>query len=258
MGFKKERLGGKVIYRRKDGTYKGQGKTNPPKSIYDAHNMSELRSVLNQRGIALSNDIDDLKFNEVRDAVGGALYVLEEFGIEDGYLKGFGVKNRGVMCATLDGEINFNKGYFKEGTADVSVVMNGSSFHPKNQNAFTTASHEAGHILESYIVKKETGVLNNNSPSFMAQLDMIDAWNKGKYSSKIISDASKNAKREYKKQYGGSQPTIAKMISDVSGYATKNRSECFAECIADYVANGENASILAKEVWKTTKKYFNK
>ena len=48
------------------------------------------------------------------------------------------------------------------------------------------------------------------------------------------------------------------MISDVSGYATKNKSECFAECIADYVANGDNASILAKEVWKQTKAYFNK
>lgn len=235
----------------------GSSKSKKPMSVYDAKNMNELRTVLADRGISLSKDVDDLKFHEVRDAVSGALYVMEEFGVE-GYLKEFSTGKGGVMSASLSGNIYFNKKYFKEGTEDLSVVMNGSSnFHPKNQNAFTTASHEAGHILESYIIKKELGITSNSNVSFLTQIDMVESWNKSKYSSKIISEACRSAKKEYKKQYGKTT-TNASLIANVSGYATKNKSECFAECIADYVANGDNASILAKEVWNYTKKYFNK
>ena len=227
-------------------------------SIYDAKDMNDLRAYLNGRNISMSNDLDDLKFGEVRDAMAGALYVMDEFGIQ-GYLQEFCVGKAGVMSASHNGRISFNKKYFKDGTDDLSVVMNkpGSSFHPKNQNAFTTASHEAGHILESYIIKKELGILNNPSPDIYSQIESSNAWSKSKYTKQIISKASASAKKEYKKQQGNT-PTIENMIADVSGYATKNRSECFAECIADYVANGDNASILSKEVWKYTKNYFGK
>lgn len=222
-------------------------------TIQQAKNMNELKSLMNQRGIKVSDELlnENLKFHEIRDAMAGATYVLDEFGVdmgEYGTFNGFGVKRSGVMCAGFDGSINFTPKYFEKGKPDLDVVMNGSSnFHPKNQNAFTTASHEAGHILERTLISKQ----------YNEFYEQANAWNKGTIASKIINESSNSAKKIYKSNTGEST-TISKLIAGVSGYACKNRSECFAECIADYVANGKNASILSQEVWKTTKKYFGK
>ena len=221
-------------------------------SIQQANNMNELQSLMNQRGIKVSDELfnENLKFNEIRDAMAGATYVLDEFGVdmgEYGTFTGFGVKRSGVMCASFNGSINFTPKYFEKGTPNLDVVMNGSSYHPKNQNAFTTASHEAGHILERALIGKNYDNL----------YDQLTAWNKCTMASKIISESATRVKKSYKQQTGKTT-TINSLVAQVSGYACKNRSECFAECIADYVANGKNSSLLSQEVWKTTKKYFGK
>ena len=47
------------------------------------------------------------------------------------------------------------------------------------------------------------------------------------------------------------------MKREISKYALKSLSECISEAISDYVANGENASILSKEIWKRLKEELN-
>lgn len=213
-------------------------------SAGEAENFAQLYSYLGNRDnfIALSNKIymdDDLKFTEVRDAIDGALFVLDEFGAGE-QLKRFDVNNQGVMCASFD-TIYFTKSYFKKGTKNLDEVMNGGTFHPKNQNAYTTGSHEAGHILGHHLATKT----NNFKMMFNHGME-----------TKIIGDCAKKMKSSYKGT-GQKAPSIDSMVASVSGYATKNRGEAFAECIADYVANGKNANALSKEVWKHTKKLYN-
>ena len=218
-------------------------------SIKECQNFDELSATLKAKygdQFVIDERLKDLKFEEVKNAMDGADFVLSEFGANE-KLTGFGIDNAGVMCATFNGKINFTESYFKEGSRDLSSVMNGSSFHPKNQNAYSTGAHEAGHILESYIAKQQSGNV----------LERVEAWNKNKVATKIINEASKSVKAQYKAR-GEQAPSINALCHRVSGYASKNRGEAFAECMADYVANGKNANPLSIAVWNETKKICGK
>ena len=227
----------------------GSGAGGVKGSIKECKNFDELEATLKAKygnNFVMDDRLKALKFEEVRDAINGADFVLREFGAED-KLTGFTVGANGVMSASFDGRINFNESYFKQGASDLSTVMNGSSFHPKNQNAYSTGAHEAGHILESWIAKQQS----NN------WYEQVVAWNNNTVSKKIINEASKVVKKQYKAR-GESAPSIDSLCHKVSGYALKNRSEAFAECMADYVANGKNANPLSIAVWNETKKICGK
>ena len=87
--------------------------------------------------------------------------------------------------------------------------------------------------MELALIKKNNGT----------SLDWVDCT----FGKKVCSEALKNAKKQTGKTY-------ADLIYDVSDYAKADRSECMAECVADYMMNGEDASILSKEVWKILKR----
>lgn len=98
-----------------------------------------------------------------------------------------------------------------------------------------------GHILELALIKKQ---------GYEYKFQETIAWNECKKAKEIISEACKSAKKTAE----GKGLRNAQLKAAVSGYAQKDDSECLAEAVADYVANGENASILSKEVWKILKK----
>lgn len=214
-------------------------------SIGECKNFDELTATLKAKygdQFYIDDRLKNLKFDEVRGAMEGADFILTEFGATE-KLTGFAIGQDGVMCASFGGQIRFTEKYFAQGSSDLSVVMNGSSFHPKNQNAYSTGAHEAGHILESWIAKQQ-------SDNYW---DRANAWNKHTVSTKIINEASKSVKKQYKAR-GEKAPSIDSLCYKVSGYASKNRGEAFAECMADYVANGKNANPLSIAVWNETKK----
>ena len=68
--------------------------------------------------------------------------------------------------------------------------------------------------------------------------------------SKVISEACRDAK----KTAAGKGMKNADLIQSVSRYATTNRSETLAECVADYAANGTNAKPLSVAVWNILKR----
>lgn len=228
------------------GKRKGSSGGTINQNVHNTKNMQQLKSALNSRGIKVDNGIDNLKFNEVKGAIDGTTYVLEEMGCED-MLKQINIRNNGVMSASFYGELNFNDKYFKPNTPDLESVMNSGTFHPKNQNAFTTGAHEAGHLLERAMIKKSAN----------SDYEELVMWNKRTMATKIIGKSANAVKKSYKAQTG-QNISINTLIGRVSGYATKNRSEAFAECICDYVANGKNANALSIEVWNNTKAFFGK
>ena len=101
-----------------------------------------------------------------------------------------------------------------------------------------------GHLLERALIE-----MSHPGVGALDQLYRAQAWSKCTEATSIISEACKMAK----KTEAGKGLVNSQLKAMVSGYATKNNSECLAECVADYVANGENASILSKEVWKILK-----
>ena len=85
------------------------------------------------------------------------------------------------------------------------------------------------------------------------RMAVIADWNNNTTSDKFIARAVKNINQRAKRA-GHSQTTQAALISHVSGYAQTDTGEALAECVADYVANGQNARRLSREVWRLLKK----
>ncbi|RGM21693.1 hypothetical protein DXC23_01080 [Eubacterium sp. OM08-24] len=193
-------------------------------------------------------DIDDsvkiLDYATVQQSMIGIEKVINEFPQAKQTLTGIGTSKNGVMCAGYNGKINFNPAYYADGKPSVAACMvqgDTTGFHPKNTGVLETGSHEMGHLLERTLIEKS---VNDGKYPFGAF-----AWNDSTESKAIISQACKTVKKTPE----GKGFRNAQLKSQVSGYATKNDSECLAECVADYVANGDGASILSKEVWKMLK-----
>lgn len=233
------------------GSRGGQGaqkKSAPSKlshSIRQVKSGDDLQKALESNNITLRDaaTIKGQKIHETREAIAGALHVLEEFGAADA-LKSVNTYNRGVMAANMfSGELYFNTSYFQPGKKDLVDVMNGGTHHPKNQNAFTTGAHEGGHILESHLAQK-------------AGIDARSAAD-GKLSKQLIRDAANELKRQAR---AAKQPVPkqAALVAQISGYATKNSKEAFAEAMSDVVANGQNAHPMSKLIWEGAKKIAGK
>ena len=97
-------------------------------------------------------------------------------------------------------------------------------------------------MIDKYILSRGS--------DYYTRLEASNAWNTSKLSGKVISEACKDAK----KTPAGKGLKNTDLIRGVSGYATKNRSETLAECVADYTANGTSAKPLSVAVWKILKR----
>lgn len=225
----------------------GESKTFS-KTIENAKNYTDLDITLMQKGMTvLGSKLGDVKFEQARDAIQGGIYALEQLGVKDDFSKICGTYNsgdHGVMCASYDRQIMFNPKYFKnygkENGLEIWKREMQTDFHPANNSFFSTGAHEMAHQLERYIAER------NNSYDFMKKLEN---WNKHYMASSIIHDAFEKVKKED----GKSALRIGQYIRQVSGYATENKGEAFAECICDYIQNGSNAQKLSIAVWNRTK-----
>lgn len=210
----------------------------------DYNNFNEMRDYFkNKWDVNVDSSIEKLDFSAVKESAKGIVQVLKEFQQAQNTLKTISTKGSGVMCATINGGINFNPSYYDD-IAKLSKMIQGSTtgFHPKNTGLLETGSHEMGHLLELALIQK------NNEPWNIGGI--IDSWNSSKEAKRIISEACKVAKRTPE----GKGLKNAELVEGVSRYAVQNRSETLAECIGDYVANGDNAFVLSKEVWKILKR----
>ncbi len=222
-------------------------------SISTCQTFDELARYMDQTyGIPIDGTVRLLDYSAVHEGITGIERVMLEFPKAQSTLQGIGTSNSGVMCATFQGKINFNPFYYVDGNPSVrrSMVQGGTTgFHPKNTGVVETGSHEMGHILERALIE-----MRHPGTDVMAQISRAQAWNKSEEAKAVVSAACKAAKKTPEgRRADGKAKHNASLKSEVSGYATKNDSECLAECVADYVANGDHASILSREVWKILK-----
>lgn len=224
-------------------TIKIEPQTSAPSSVWDVKDFDALGTYIEDTyGIKMSDKVKNLNFKAVQDSTAGIEHIIKEFPQAKSAFKTLGTDKSGVMCTTFSGQICFNPSYYDDYDKAFNAMFQSASqsgFHPKGNNLFSTGSHEAGHILELALNKKAMGGSANPF-----------AWSKCTYAQEVISEASKSAKKTAE----GKGKKIAELIGDVSGYAKANRSEALAECVADYVINGENASLLSREVWKILKR----
>ncbi len=94
-------------------------------------------------------------------------------------------------------------------------------------------SHEMGHGLESALAQRNGTSLERHNEA-----------------TRIVSKAAKVVKSSSQ----GKDMKINDMVSQISSYATKNRSETLAEAVADYRANGARAKPLSRAIWAELKR----
>ena len=185
-------------------------------------------------GVNVPSDVRNLDYASVQESMAGLDYILKEFPQAHDMFTGLACDNSGVMAADYYGGITFNPKHY----IDYNAVVKQSSnrFNTATTAVFSNGSHEAGHLLEATLIRKNKG-------------NTAD-WNNCTFAKQIVSEALKNAK----KQPDGKGKLAAALIGEVSHYARQDRSECLAECISDYSINGEKAALLSREVWKILKR----
>jgi hypothetical protein len=142
------------------------------------------------------------------------------------------------MSADYSGSISFNPNHYKNRKAALGAHPP-NSFHPKGNSPFTSGAHEAGHILERFLVDQGGGTVKD--------------WGACTFCDDVVKEAT-DAIRARQKELGLRPTSKASLISNVSGYATFNGSECLAEAVADYIQNGDQARALSKEIWQVLKR----
>lgn len=232
----------------------GSGKQAPAQktTVHNAKTVDELKTALyNDYSIRLNDSkLGNVPFDNLQMAVQGVTTIIDEFPqAASSFHEINGDDTNGYAHAKYSGEIAINPSYYQSSnkintTYDRDVS---TRFHPEGTSASSITSHEAGHLLERALIDKH--VSDDRGPAF-DHYAKGQAWNKGTCASKIISEAAKNAKKTSE----GKGKTISTLISDVSRYASRKRSEALAECVADYVSNREKAKPLSREVWKILKR----
>lgn len=224
------------------------------KSVSDTRNIQELSDFMfDKYGITVKQDtLQDVEFESVKMAAEGITFMMDEFpdaSFNFHELRGGITRESTLASASYNGIISINNNKFAT-TDKINAIYERNvtaKYHPEGTTAAQITIHEGGHILERALIDK---TISDPMGGIWDRLAKARAWDKSTCATKVISEAARNAK----KTPAGKGKNINSLISDVSGYATKNRSEALAECVADYVANKSKAKPLSQEVWKVLKR----
>ena len=112
------------------------------------------------------------------------------------------------------GGVTVNRWHFHDATKLSQSYNKGvaSGFHPKNTQYRSIVTHELGHAVDDYLtnVQRASGMVNHWKPK----------W--------VSADLRPKVMRSCKMK-------VADAYTEVSGYATKDHFEWFAECFAEYM-----------------------
>lgn len=193
-----------------------------------AKDFDELSSYMKDNyGIKLTKKAQALDFEAVKDATTGIEWTIQQFPEANGYLKKIDSnKKGGVMNCTGD-------------VISCSPIAFDGHYYSGNHEFFiSTGVHEATHMIEGYLISNTTS----------AEKEFVEMWNTNSIAKSIVKEALANipsSMSEGKK--------IWEIYETISPYASANASECMAEAISDIYKNGDNASVLSKEIFRILK-----
>ena len=227
------------------GSSSASSRSASPRSASDAADLRQLSEYMMRRhGVAVDPSVGALDFETVRQGLQGVENVLNEFPQMAGVIRSvrYDPSTKAYAYASygsnghggLEARISMS-GYFSNPQDLSKSLASDGSFHPKNSNAMQVMAHEAGHALETAMANKASSNI----------WEAFDTRRKRKQATSVISRAC----REVKKTPYGRGKRNEDLVSAVSGYARRNRSEALAECVGDYVANGAKSNPLSQAVW---------
>ena len=220
----------------------------------DLDELAEYMKNVGQYGIHVDKQsLSGQTFENVREAAGAIERIMLAFPqaaplFHD--LRGGDLKHGVLAQASYSGAIELANHYYSKTEDGLARTYDGTTakgFHPAGTLKADIASHEAGHLLDRALIDK---YILSKGNDYYTRLEAAKAWNKSTIAGKVVSEACKVVKKTPE----GKGMKNADLIRNVSGYATKNRAETLAECVADYAANGTSAKPLSVAVWNILKR----
>ena len=186
-------------------------------------------------------EIAKLNFEAIRAAMSGIETVLEEFPQAGFFLKELNVLSDALMSTWREhGKIYFNPEIFSSAEKVKDTIAAGvkSRLYPKNMTVVGAGAHEAGHIVEDWLIKKFRSVHTTYRP----------------VPRRLIQEAYQNVILTSE----GKSKSLKKLTEEISDYALENPSECLATAISDYITNGKDASVISRAIWVRLKEELTK
>lgn len=161
--------------------------------------------------------------------------------------------------------MNLNTMYFLDPTYLEDTVRESSlsGYFPKGASRSSVVAHEFGHYVSFVSLLRSTfldDTLLLTKDNYQRYLDLVNSWNRGDFSKKIITEAYNNYKKANPKvniseyEFRASISTYA-VATDVEGNYIYD--ETIAEAFHDNYLNGDNAKPASREIIKVLKKYMN-
>ena len=207
--------------------------------VLKCRNFEELKTYWSDNyNVKIGDELSKLHFETVRQAMGGIEAVIKEFEPAVAHLKEMRLLEVGLMSTVRGkGVINFNPEYFSDMNRLLDELNAGAKvgYYHKNMSVLSVGAHEAGHILEDWLIAK-SGDAKDVSLRIVPR--------------KIVREAYKHAIQTV----AGKGKTIGELKNQICTHALKeNNSECLADAISDYITNGSNAALISIEIWRTLK-----
>ena len=218
--------------------------TRTPSNTENCNTFKELQNYWSDNyDVKIGNELSKLHFETVKDACRGIETVLKEFPPVINFLKELRVLEVGLMSTVRGkGIINFNPEYFIDTNRLIDEFNAGIKvgYYHKNMKALSVGAHEAGHILEDWLIAKSDAPKDVN-------LRIVPR--------KIVCEAYKRAIQTIE----GEGKTIGELKNQICKHAFKeNNSECLADAVSDYITNKLDATLLSLEIWRTLKEELTK
>ena len=160
--------------------------------------------------------------------------------------------------------MNLNSSYFLDldYLKDSVESAENSGYFPKGASTTSVVAHEFGHYI-SFVALLRSTFLNDtlllSKDNYNKYKKLVDSWNRGDFSKKIIDEAFNNYKKKYKNNI-----SIHDFKASISEYAIATDEngeyiydETVAEAFHDYYLNDSNAKKASLEIIKVLKKYMN-
>ena len=213
-----------------------------PKGVGLCRTFDELKIYwADNYNVKVATPVTELNFKAVRAAMSGVEAVLGEFLQAGAFLEEFNVLASDLMSTWRGhGKIYFNTEVFSRAEKITAVIAEGvkKGYYPQNMTAIGVGAHEAGHIVEDWLIKKFNSVHTEyrSTPR------------------RLIHEAYQNAILTPE----GKGKSLDELKKAIAKYALKNPSECLASAVSDYIINTENASILSRMIWRRLKEEITK
>lgn len=217
-----------------------------PKNARETQSFSELKSYMQTQGVNLGSGLENKNLEMLKTASEEILNIRNEFPQAAGAfaeLNGeYSKENAYAAASRITGNImiadsmNDVTGASRQYALDVLA-----GFHPTGTKSDHIFTHESGHILEKALIDKKY------ADDIYGKMSALTGRTEAK---RVV----KNAVKQIKKAPEGKGAKTSDLISQISRYATTNRSETLAEAVADYRANGAKAKPLSRAIWAELKK----